>query len=531
MRLARLTPASVALTAFAGLLAPGCVHEVDDGAGIRLESEITTEVKEAVIVGDVNWQDASTLSGTERQNANAVGHLNIPAKGTRCTAFLVADDLVMTNHHCISRQSHAEGARVSFRKETGVALQNQETYRCDTFIGANEGLDYALLRCVGTPGATHGVLPLNEGNPRNGDGVYVVHQNCDYFSNRWCDPTKKLSPGNITRTGTELQYNADTLGGSSGSPVFNALTHEVIGLHHVGIGGNSSGRGWANGAVRIDRIVDDISANWPSLTLGAGTAAPAPVVDTADALEPNNGRSQASVAQDGAAFADLSITASDSDVFRIDLDGAAQIDVQVDFAHAAGDLDVAIYTGNSEQTVATGVSADDDETVSVSVVQGPVYVVVYGYDGATNDYAISFDVTAESIAPGPGDEPTPTEDPVETPAPVDAPDFAEPNNSRADASDLPFPGSVSGVAIDSAGDIDFYRVVHAGGRIDIQLDFTHADGDLDLFMYSEGGSQLADSQGVTNQERIAGTLAAGTYFIRVIGYGSATGAYSLTAAQ
>ena len=65
--------------------------------------------------------------------------------------------------------------------------------------------------------------------------VYVIHQNRDDNTTFGCAPTKKYSPGyilNANYSSTDASYNADTLGGSSGSPVFSATTHEVVALHH-----------------------------------------------------------------------------------------------------------------------------------------------------------------------------------------------------------------------------------------------------------------------------------------------------------
>ncbi|MCP4498726.1 MAG: trypsin-like serine protease [Deltaproteobacteria bacterium] len=509
-----------AFLVFLGVLSfgvlPGCVHEVEESS-IQLSGEVA-DARGAVIVGGVNWQDVTSLaaSSDERVNANAVGYLSIPARGSRCTAFLVANDLVMTNHHCISSSSQAVGATVSFRREAGVDSSNHASYSCDTFIGANDGLDYSLLRCLGNPGDVHGVLNLDEGTPRTDDSIYILHQNCDYYQDPSCERTKKISRGNIISTGTELRYNADTLGGSSGSPVFDASSHDVIGLHHVGIGSNSDGRGWANSAVRIGRIVDHIESHWPDLVLGATSVQPAPVVPVSsdDEFEPNNERNAATDVENGDVLSDLNIAGGDKDIFRLELSGAATVSVSLSFIHGAGDIDAAIYIGGSETAIATGVSPDDNEQIVVDVVSGPAFIVVYGYNGATNDYSITFDVDGQT-------------EPVEPPGEVPSPSFAEPNDSPAAASTLPLPGSASGVAIESSRDVDFYRIQHAGGALLAQLDFSHSVGDLDLDLYTAGGTRLERSESITDQELITGSYPAGDYLLRVIGYGGATGEYSL----
>ena len=206
-----------------------------------------------VIVGSVNWTSVTSLSSTstERTRSKAVGYLSIPAVGSRCTAWLVGTDKVVTNNHCIGTSSEAVGAKVSFNYEDGVASTSRIWYDCSTFVRTWTAEDMTVLTCKPlngyTPGQVYGRLTVAAGNAANSSAMYIVHQNCDYVASSGCVPTKKYSPGTVLNTNyssNELSYNADTLGGSSGSPVFGAAgstyAHQVIGLHHVGAGSNYS---------------------------------------------------------------------------------------------------------------------------------------------------------------------------------------------------------------------------------------------------------------------------------------------------
>ncbi len=243
--------------AAAGFLTACGAPEVDES----LSSDTLMSSESTVIVGSVDWKSSTLLSGTEAARANAVGYISIPAKGSRCTAWLVSDDVVITNNHCVARSGDARGARVSFNYIDGVSSTARIWYDCSTFVQTWKNLDMTALRCAPLngqlPGQVYGKLTIASTDAATNSSIYVVHQNCDYNTQSGCAPTKKYSPGSILNanfSSTDASYNADTLGGSSGSPVLSATTHEVVALHHYGFGGDSLGRGTHNSGVRASLI-------------------------------------------------------------------------------------------------------------------------------------------------------------------------------------------------------------------------------------------------------------------------------------
>ncbi|NNB91029.1 trypsin-like peptidase domain-containing protein [Corallococcus exiguus] len=239
-----------------GLTACGSVEPMDVPDAEPLASQESN-----VIVGTLNWVSATSLTGTQRTKSLAVGYLSIPAVGSRCTAWLVSNDVVITNNHCVGSASEAVGARVSFNYEDGIASGSRVWYACDTFIKTWSGDDMTALRCSAVngqlPGQVYGFLTVASANAATNATVYVVNQNCDYYTTSSCVPTKKSSPGKVLNgnySTTDISYDADTLGGSSGSPVISTSTHQVVALHHIGIGGNSQGRGTANTGVKATRV-------------------------------------------------------------------------------------------------------------------------------------------------------------------------------------------------------------------------------------------------------------------------------------
>jgi len=99
-------------------------------------------------------------------------------------------------------------------------------------------------------------------------------------------------------------------------------------------------------------------------------------------------------------------------------------------------------------------------------------------------------------------------------------DPAEPDDS-AGAAHAAADGTTTGLQI-CAGDEDWFSV--AGART-VRIDFTHADGDLDLAAYDAGGTQVDISQSVSDGEQVS-VPAGGT--VRVYGYNGATNTYTLT---
>jgi Trypsin-like peptidase domain len=225
-----------------------------------------------VIIGDYdpNWVSVETVEDQEiREQSRAIGRLIMPAKkNSACTAFLISDDVIMTNEHCIGSANDAVGAKVLFDY---LDESEHQTFICDQFISNNEKLDYALLKCQGSPGRIFGTVKLSPTELDNGSHIYIVHQNCDYYQTKGCKRSKKVSFGNLVGLNLHrVHHNADTLPGSSGSPIFSLDTHEVIGLHNSGSGheetqGRRNGRGKLNLGIKMSQILAEIQTIFPDL--------------------------------------------------------------------------------------------------------------------------------------------------------------------------------------------------------------------------------------------------------------------------
>jgi hypothetical protein len=106
------------------------------------------------------------------------------------------------------------------------------------------------------------------------------------------------------------------------------------------------------------------------------------------------------------------------------------------------------------------------------------------------------------------------------PAPPDASPY-EPNDTFAAATAIECGKSYGPVAIDPAGDRDLYTFTLAAPRgVAVDLLFAHADGDLDVVLWTGAGLQIAASADADDNERIvhAEPLVAGDYVVEVHGH-------------
>jgi len=153
--------------------------------------------------------------------------------GAFCSGFLVAADVVATAGHCLQDDAAAQATRFVFGfRQVGATTTTRvpasEVYRGLRLLGRVEqasGADWALVK-LDRVVTGHPVLPVRRsGRIPDATAVYVIGHPCGL-------PTV-FAGGAAVRSNTPSPYfvaNLDTYGGNSGSPVFNAVTHEVEGI-------------------------------------------------------------------------------------------------------------------------------------------------------------------------------------------------------------------------------------------------------------------------------------------------------------
>jgi S1-C subfamily serine protease len=180
----------------------------------------------------------------------SVGRLDL-AEGTdraKGSAFLVADDLLLTNRHVLGDLSFGSEvlddgqAVVRFHQEHGSVDPTPAAYPIAGVEAVHPTLDMALLR-VRLPDAR----PLPPVDPAPVGPAELVAA----LGYPWEDPkrtplfahavfegkygVKRAAIGEVLEAGPQrLFHDCSTLGGSSGSPVFSVARGAVVGLHYTG---------------------------------------------------------------------------------------------------------------------------------------------------------------------------------------------------------------------------------------------------------------------------------------------------------
>ncbi|MCX7429292.1 MAG: pre-peptidase C-terminal domain-containing protein [Planctomycetia bacterium] len=204
-----------------------------------------------------------------------------------------------------------------------------------------------------------------------------------------------------------------------------------------------------------------------------------------------------------------SLSAFNDDYYKLTAAAPGTLNVDINFNNSLGNLDLYLY--DSGQTlVASSSGSGNNEHVSCSVTAGQVYYVeVHGAGGATNPYyALVID------------------------GPNIVPDRFEPNDSFAAATDLGTSGdrTEDNLTIHAAFNQDWYKLTTAApGTLNVDINFNHFLGDLNLYLYDSTHASVACSTGAGDNEHVSYSVTAGqVYYIEVVGAGSATNAdYSL----
>jgi V8-like Glu-specific endopeptidase len=196
---------------------------------------------EEVLHSEDNFLDIYILEGAV-QASLAVGLVECPEGNPHGTGFLINHDLLLTNQHVLKDKAMLADAcvRFGYREDANKVRQPGRVVpvKPDLYESSPaEQLDYALVQLAERPlqdlvmvGQHRGYLPLA---PR----IMYDKERVNIIQHPGGDPLKVVLTQNrvvLNMTDTRLQYVADTMDGSSGSPVLNNLW-QVVALHHSGI--------------------------------------------------------------------------------------------------------------------------------------------------------------------------------------------------------------------------------------------------------------------------------------------------------
>lgn len=273
-----LTEAEVPQLAKAPTLVPVKNTDVSIPRGpsfeVAIKDEAAAEALERVIDDESNFLDIYLLFGAI-YSARAVCLIERP-EGTRIgTGFLVGPDLVLTNQHVLRDEKYSEDAvaRFDFMEDARGVQQLGRPFRVCEFLDSSpeEELDYALVGLEDQP--LKGMLVDGDGSHLSLEDLVRIGKHRGYLTlapdkifeqqrvniiqHPNGDPMKVVMTHNYVvqdMTETRVQYLADTMDGSSGSPIFNEKW-EVVALHH-------SGAPWPpeSGSERLKKVFRGVTA-------------------------------------------------------------------------------------------------------------------------------------------------------------------------------------------------------------------------------------------------------------------------------
>jgi endonuclease G, mitochondrial len=185
------------------------------------------------------------------------------------SGFLIAPGVLMTNHHVFSQSSEARHSLADFDFEFDEAGRDKTVvhfgFDPNRLFYANKALDFAIVavqsRSVdgGRDLKDWGWLPLDARPGKADEGEYLtIIQHPGGERKQVCVRENKL----LKFDGDTVWYATDTVGGSSGSPVFNRFW-QVVALHHSGVPKKDSKGRWLTTDGRIwDDSMDERLIDW-----------------------------------------------------------------------------------------------------------------------------------------------------------------------------------------------------------------------------------------------------------------------------
>ncbi|MEV4174077.1 trypsin-like peptidase domain-containing protein [Nonomuraea sp. NPDC049709] len=225
----------------------GAAHEGREFLDLILHSYgLMTPVKTADF--SAPWSGPVDLAKTEEKiiGENTLRHLFFLEKGLEAarpvafvdvgtwtgTAFLIASDLVLTNHHVVADREQASRAvfRFNYQLNANGAENQVEEYRAaphGLFL-TDQSLDVSLIQLDEPAGDRWGTLRLSLRSPVPDQRVNIIQHPAGM-------PKQISLQNNFVQYADDriVQYLTPTLGGSSGSPVFDDHW-DVVAVHHAG---------------------------------------------------------------------------------------------------------------------------------------------------------------------------------------------------------------------------------------------------------------------------------------------------------
>ena len=207
-----------------------------------------------------------------------------------CTGNLIAPDVLLSNYHCIPGMEPDETV-IKAKAIFDYLREDQEdapSFEVDvTPIAADYDKDFTLLRVAGRPGDTFGYFKLKPHKAKPNQSLFIIHHPAGMPKRLTRFRCKAYAPQPYADI--FFRHRCDTLGGSSGSLIFD-LDFDVVALHNQGGLHKNSSTSFNRGISIFTLMQDPIFRQYVENPSG-GLIPPDDLKKRSDANAPANGPS------------------------------------------------------------------------------------------------------------------------------------------------------------------------------------------------------------------------------------------------
>lgn len=202
-----------------------------------------------------------TTSHRFRRLSAGVGRLDLLVEGRDgekwvdvCTASLISKEYILTAYHCFftlsGRRLTINAARFRLGYLSSLTEHGEDFSVKPVPVESDKTWDYAILELEEVPTEQYKPVRLALVDPLPGQELFILHHplaRALRVTRRFC---RAVQTNLVTEQ--DFRHRCDTLGGSSGAPVFSDADDVVIGLHYKG--GLSKSPDSFNSAKRLKTI-------------------------------------------------------------------------------------------------------------------------------------------------------------------------------------------------------------------------------------------------------------------------------------
>jgi V8-like Glu-specific endopeptidase len=222
-----------------------------------------------------DYEDVICYQGDPEKWANVLASVGVmtvggnPTTALWCSGSNVSpNNYLLTNYHCIPQAGTCANSEFVFKYYRtscggGGTTPDWQSFRCDQTVASSpigdcdpdlSSLDFSLNSVLGDPNATFGHVNVDSNPLTSGEEIYIIQ----HPDGRPHEIAHGSGADVVVDGHTVRYYNTlDTEGGSSGSPLFRAADHKLVGLHHCG---GCSDAGVGNRGMLLSEIYPQIAS-------------------------------------------------------------------------------------------------------------------------------------------------------------------------------------------------------------------------------------------------------------------------------